>query len=93
MATLVSMSLLKSVFQPEIPRGVDFVQQNSPTPQKYLIETMGGGVAILDHNNDGLPDLFFVNSGRLASGMTLSFWCGDFFFASSLRGCRLAADR
>jgi hypothetical protein len=45
--------------------GVSFVHRNSPTTQKYLIETMGGGVALLDYNNDGLLDIFFVNSGRL----------------------------
>ena len=47
------------------PPGLDFVHCNSPTSQKYLIETMGGGVALLDYNNDGLLDVFFVNSGRL----------------------------
>ena len=30
----------------------------------YLIETTGTGVAIFDFDNDGLMDLFFVNSGR-----------------------------
>lgn len=49
--------------------GIDFVHANSPTPQKYLIETMGGGVALLDYNNDGLLDVFFVNSGRLTNPM------------------------
>jgi hypothetical protein len=44
---------------------VDFIHRNSPTSQKYLIETMGGGVALLDYNNDGLLDIFLVNSGRL----------------------------
>lgn len=42
-----------------------FEHRNSPTAQKYLIETMGGGVALLDYDNDGLLDIFFVNSGRL----------------------------
>ena len=27
------------------PRGIDFTLQNSPTPQKYLIEAMPGGMA------------------------------------------------
>ena len=45
--------------------GVDFVHRNSPTSQKYLIETMCGGVALLDYNNDGLLDIFFVNGGHL----------------------------
>jgi hypothetical protein len=49
--------------------GIRFVHVNSPTPQKYLIETMGGGVALLDYDNDGLLDIFFVNSGRLTSPM------------------------
>jgi enediyne biosynthesis protein E4 len=47
------------------PRGIDFIHRNSPTRQKYLIETMGGGVALLDYNNDGLLDIFLVNSGKL----------------------------
>src|SRR5437764_8707138 len=47
------------------PAGLDFQHRNSPTSQKYLIETMGGGVALLDYNNDARLDVFFVNSGRL----------------------------
>src|SRR6202051_2562958 len=54
-------------FLVNLPSGVDFTLQNSPTPQKHLIETMPGGVALLDYNNDGLLDIFFVNGGRLAS--------------------------
>ena len=45
--------------------GVDFVLGNSPTPRKYLIETMPGGVALLDYNNDGLLDIFLVNAGHV----------------------------
>jgi len=47
------------------PAGLDFAHRNSPTRQKYLIETMGGGVALLDYNSDGLLDIFLVNSGKL----------------------------
>src|SRR5215468_11097209 len=48
------------------PAGLDFQHRNSPTAQKYLIEAMGGGVALLDYNNDGLLDVFLVNGGQLA---------------------------
>lgn len=47
------------------PAGIDFIHRNSPTRQKYLIETMGGGIALLDFNNDGRLDIFLVNSGKL----------------------------
>jgi len=60
---------LAPVFVANQPRGLDFTHQNSPTAQKYLIETMGGGVALLDYNNDGLLDIFLVNSGKLTSPM------------------------
>jgi len=51
------------IFQAKALKGVDFVLHNSPTSRKYLIETMPGGVALLDYNNDGLLDIFFVNGG------------------------------
>src|SRR6267154_1612957 len=54
-----------SVLELKQPRGVDFTLQNSPTPRKYLIETMPGGIALLDYNNDGLLDVFLVNGGRV----------------------------
>jgi len=58
-----------SLFEAKLPQGIDFTLQNSPTPQKHLIETMPGGVALLDYNNDGLLDIFFVNGGRITSPM------------------------
>jgi hypothetical protein len=47
--------------------GIDFVLQNHPTPQKHLIETVPGGVAAFDYNNDGRVDLFFANGAASPS--------------------------
>jgi hypothetical protein len=55
------------VFRVFTPKGLDFVLRNSATPKKYLIETMPGGVALLDYNRDGLLDIFLVNGGRIPS--------------------------
>src|SRR5262249_20243698 len=33
--------------------------------KKYIIETTGSGVAILDYDNDGWPDIFLVNGTSL----------------------------
>jgi hypothetical protein len=70
-AVLIAAAVASSapVFEEKLPRGIDFTLQNSPTPQKYLIETMPGGVALLDYNNDGLLDIFFVNGGHISSPM------------------------
>lgn len=57
---------LESQFKLSPARGIDFVLRNSPTSRKYLIETMPGGVALLDYNNDGLLDVFLVNAGHVA---------------------------
>jgi len=59
------------VFEVNSPRGIDFTLQNSPTPRKYLVETMPGGVALLDYNNDGLLDIFVVNGGHVSNPMPL----------------------
>jgi hypothetical protein len=52
-------------FENIAPRaGVNFVLRNSASPQKRQIEPMVSGVAIFDYNNDGKPDLYFVNGAR-----------------------------
>jgi hypothetical protein len=44
--------------------GVNFVLRDSATPEKHQIETMVGGVAVFDYNNDHRPDIYFVNGAR-----------------------------
>jgi hypothetical protein len=46
-----------------------FRLENSPTAQKYLPETMTGGVAVFDYDNDGRLDIFFTNGARIVDPM------------------------
>ncbi len=48
--------------------GIDFVHVNGARGDKWMPETMGGGVGVLDYDSDGLPDLLFVSG---------SYWPGD----------------
>jgi len=47
--------------------GLRFVLENTPTPRKYLVETMAGGVATFDYDGDGLTDIYFTNGASLPS--------------------------
>src|ERR1700746_562604 len=69
--SLVPASSREPQFKVVPLKGIDFTLRNSPTRRKYLIETMPGGVALLDYNHDGLLDIFRVNGGRLTSPMQL----------------------
>jgi enediyne biosynthesis protein E4 len=46
--------------------GINFQYQSSHTSRKYLLETMGAGVAVFDYDNDGRLDIFLVNGAPLA---------------------------
>lgn len=46
---------------------IAFTLRNSVSPQRYSIETMTGGVAVFDYNNDGLLDIFFTNGAAIPS--------------------------
>jgi enediyne biosynthesis protein E4 len=48
---------------------ITFRHAASPTSQKYLLETMGGGVALFDYDNDGRLDIFFTNGALLQDPM------------------------
>lgn len=46
--------------------GVNFRYYASHTSRKYLLETMGAGVALFDYDNDGRLDIYLVNGAPLA---------------------------
>ena len=46
--------------------GISFRYKPSHTSKKYLLETMGPGVALFDYDNDGRLDVYLVNGARLA---------------------------
>src|SRR5439155_22748375 len=55
-------------FEDITPRsGIDFVTDSSPTPNKNQPETMISGVGLIDYDNDGYPDIFFINGGAIPS--------------------------
>src|SRR5580692_3150017 len=45
--------------------GVRFEHAAPHTSKKYLLETMGSGVALFDYDNDGRLDLFLVNGAEI----------------------------
>jgi hypothetical protein len=47
--------------------GINFVQDSTETDEKYYLETMGTGVGWIDYDQDGLMDLYFVQSGATAA--------------------------
>src|SRR5438876_7136054 len=49
--------------------GVHYNYFSSHTSMHYLLETMGGGVALFDYDNDGRLDIFFTNGAKLSDPM------------------------
>src|SRR5256886_3632240 len=54
----ISMVQLRDVTQ---KAGLRFVHNSGAFGKKFLPETMGPGVAFIDYDNDGWPDIFLVN--------------------------------
>jgi predicted NUDIX family NTP pyrophosphohydrolase len=48
---------------PSAVSGITWTHENAMSPNRYLPETMGPGVAFFDFDNDGWMDIFMVNSG------------------------------
>jgi hypothetical protein len=55
-------------FQNSAPgNGLDFVLLNDATGRKYQVETVLGGLGVIDFDADGWPDLYCVNGAALPS--------------------------
>jgi hypothetical protein len=46
-------------------QAIDFKLDSNESPEHHAPETMAGGVAVFDYNNDGKPDIFLTNGGDL----------------------------
>jgi len=55
-------SPIRFTYQP-----IDFELDSCETPERHAPETMAGGVAIFDYNNDGKLDIFFTNGADINS--------------------------
>jgi enediyne biosynthesis protein E4 len=53
-------SPIRFAYQP-----IDFLLDSDETPERHAPETMAGGVAVFDYNNDGKLDIFFTNGANI----------------------------
>lgn len=69
-ALLLALAWAASGQNPAVPihfvyRPIDFRLDSSETPERHAPETMPGGVAVFDYNNDGNLDIFFANGADI----------------------------
>src|SRR5437762_6269666 len=50
-----------------LSRSIAFSIDSCETPQKHAPETMAGGVAVFDYDNDGNLDIFFTNGADITT--------------------------
>ncbi len=74
--------------------GITFVHQSGASPEKRMPETFGSGVAWIDYDNDGYPDLYFVNGAAgSANALYHNNHDGTFTDVTARAGVAASADR
>ena len=48
--------------------GITFTHTSDPS-KKYIVESMSGGVILIDYNRDGWPDIYFTNAPTVAEAV------------------------
>jgi enediyne biosynthesis protein E4 len=71
--------------------GISFVHASAASPDKYMFETFGSGVAWIDYDDDGYPDLYFIN-GAPGTANALYHNDKDGTFTDVTRQAGVAAD-
>lgn len=71
-ALLFSQQQVPSAEPPKGPiqftsRPIAFSLDSCETPERHVPETMAGGVAVFDYNNDGNLDIFFTNGADIST--------------------------
>jgi hypothetical protein len=81
MRILVSAACVAQVAPPappslHVPQLVDITASTgihfehlSSSEQKYIVESMSGGVALIDYDGDGWPDIYFTNAPNVAMAL------------------------
>jgi hypothetical protein len=76
LATLLLAAPLSAQTAPPIPQLTDITasthitfQHLSSSDQKYIVESMSGGVALIDYDSDGYPDIYFTNAPSVAMAL------------------------
>ncbi|MGH9629198.1 MAG: FG-GAP repeat domain-containing protein, partial [Bryobacteraceae bacterium] len=64
MTALLILAALAVTFEQIAPEksGITWTHDNAASPEKHLPETVGSGCAFFDYENDGLVDIYLVNS-------------------------------
>ena len=76
LSALLSAATLQAQSKPKAPQLIDITASTgitfehlSSSDQRYIVESMSAGVALIDYDGDGYPDLYFTNAPSVAMAL------------------------